>query len=410
MMLIKNIKQLIQILEPSVKWVAGSDMANLNTLDHAYLIVEGERIKEFGKMDDLPSDLRFDQIIDASNRLVMPAFVDSHTHIVFAGSRELEFVDKIKGISYEEIARKGGGIQNSARRVQESTEEELYESSIKRVHEVIGYGTGVLEIKSGYGLSLQDELKMLRVAKKIKQNTKLEIKTTFLGAHTIPKSYSDRNEYIDLVINQMIPQVAAEGLADYCDVFCEKGFYTPEETEKILTQGLKYGLKPKIHANQLHISGGVQVGVKMKAISVDHLETMGDEEIESLKGSSTMSTLLPGAAFFLRMSYPPARKMMEAGLPVSLATDFNPGSSPSGNMQLIMSLACVQMRMTPEEAIHAATINAAYALELQKDFGSITVGKVASLIITKPIPSYSFIPYSFGSNHVESMILKGEVV
>jgi len=410
MILIKNIKQLVQILEPSITWVAGKDMANLNTLDNAYLIIEGEKIQDFGKMEDLPSNLSFSQTIDVTNRLVMPAFVDSHTHIVFAGSRELEFVDKIKGVSYEEIARKGGGIQNSAKRVQESTEEELFEVSMVRVNEVIRYGTGVLEIKSGYGLTSKDELKMLRVAKMIKQKTKLEVKTTFLGAHTIPKTYSDRNEYIDLVMNQMIPQVAAEGLADYCDVFCEKGFYTPEETEKILTQGLKYGLKPKIHANQLHISGGVQVGVKMNAISVDHLETMGEEEIEALKGSTTMPTLLPGAAFFLRMSYPPARRMMDAGLPVSLATDFNPGSSPSGNMQLMMSLACVQMRMTPEETIHATTINAAYALELQKDFGSITKGKTASLIITKPISSYSFIPYAFGSNHVERMILKGEVI
>jgi imidazolonepropionase len=412
--LIINIKGLVQVEEGEErkKWVAGDEMAKLPVIENAFLFIDGNRINDFGPMDALP-DLykkQAPQIIDAENKFVFPSFVDSHSHIVFAGSRESEFVDKIKGVSYEDIAKKGGGILNSAKRLQQTSEDELYEVSMPRIKEVIGFGTGALEIKSGYGLTLKDELKMLRVVKRIKDTTRLTIKATLLGAHAIPKEYVNRQEYIDLVINEMIPAVAEENLADYCDVFCEKNFFTTEETERVLEQGLKYGLKPKIHANQLSISGGVQVGVKMNAISVDHLECMGEEEIEVLKGSTVMPTALPGAAFFLNMSFPPARQIITAGLPLAVATDYNPGSSPCGNMPFMLSLACIKMRMTPEEAINATTLNTAYAMEINHNHGTIAKGKIANIFITKEIPSYSFIPYAFSSNLIETVILQGQLI
>jgi imidazolonepropionase len=407
--LIKNIKGLVQVREVSPKWVAGSDMANLPILENAYLRLEKDKIADYGPMGTLKEETA-DQVIDATGRFVFPSFVDSHTHLVFAASREGEFVDKIKGVSYEEIARKGGGILNSAKRLQQTSEDDLYQRALVRAYEIIGYGTGAVEIKSGYGLTVVDEMKMLRVAKRIGEETPLTVKTTFLGAHAIPKAYENRQDYIDLVMNEMIPQVAEAGLATYIDAFCETGFFTPEETEMIMEQGKKYGLKPKIHANQLNISGGVQVGVKTKAVSVDHLESMGQAEIDALIGSDVMPTMLPGAAFFLRTTYPPAREMMQAGLPLALATDYNPGSAPCGKMSFMLSLACVQMKMTPEEAINAATINSAYAMELQDTHGSITRGKVANVFITKEMPSVAFIPYAFGSDVIDQVILNGEVV
>ncbi|MCB0506449.1 MAG: imidazolonepropionase [Cyclobacteriaceae bacterium] len=386
-------------------WVAGNDMASLPSLTNAYLLIEEGRITDFGPMTEVP-DVSF-KTIDATGKYVLPAFVDSHTHLVFAASREEEFVDKIKGLSYAEIAKKGGGILNSAKKLQNTTEEELFQSTLKRAYELIGFGTACVEIKSGYGLTVEDELKMLRVAKRIGRETPLTVKTTFLGAHAIPKEYTDRNEYIDLVINQMLPRVAEEKLADYIDVFCEEGFFTPVETERIVKAGQSFGLKGKIHANQLKISGGVQVGVKTNALSVDHLESMGQEEIDVLTGSTTMPTALPGAAFFLRSAYPPARQMIEAGLPLALATDYNPGSAPCGKMPLMLSLACVQMKMTPQEAINAATMNSAYAMDLLETHGSITRGKAGSVIITKAIPSIDYIPYAFGSDSIETVVIDG---
>ena len=405
--LIENIKGLVLVCTDSSEIVAGASMSQLPVIDRAWLLIRNGIIHSFDSMDKGLPD-RADQIIDATGRFVFPSFVDSHTHLVFAGSREDEFVDKIKGLSYSEIAKNGGGILNSAKRLQKTSEEELYDSALERLNEVISTGTGAIEIKSGYGLTTEDEMKMLRVARRLKESSQVVIKTTFLGAHAIPADIQ-RQQYIDKVVSEMIPKVAGEELAEYCDVFCEEGFFTPDETKRILEQGQKYGLKPKIHANQLNNSGGVQVGVACDAISVDHLESIGSAEIECLKDSKTIPTLLPGAAFFLNMNYPPARKLISAGLPVALASDYNPGSAPSGNMPLILSLACIKMKMTPEEAFIAATINGAFALELQHKLGSISTGKVANIFITKPMPSINFFPYAFGNRLIETVILNGQI-
>jgi imidazolonepropionase len=415
-LLIKNIKGLVQAGKDIPERICGKEMSFINTISDAYLLIEENKISDFGSMSKLPQKFAAShnsgiEVIDASGRFVFPSFCDSHTHLVYAGSREQEFTDKIKGLSYEEIARRGGGILNSAKKLHETSEDELYRQSMERINEIIGFGTGAVEIKSGYGLNLTDELKMLRVIRRIKESAPLEVKATFLGAHAVPDEYkSNKGKYVDLIINEMIPVVASEELADYIDVFCDKGFFTPDDTERILMAGLKYGLIPKIHANELDFSGGVQTGVKYNALSVDHLERTGDAEIEALKGSETMPTLLPGSAFFLGLPDPPLRKMIDAGLPVALASDYNPGSSPSGNMKLVMSLACIRLKMLPEEAINAVTINSAYAMGLSETHGSIEKGKVANVFITKEIPSYEFMPYAFGSNLIETVILNGKII
>ncbi|CAN5432456.1 imidazolonepropionase [soil metagenome] len=411
--LIKNIKQLVQVEdEPKLK-ISGAEMKKLTCIDNAWLAIEDDKIAGFGKMDDWEgiSDWVNLTIIDASDKIVMPSYCDSHTHIVYAGSREGEFVDRINGLTYEQIFERGGGILNSAKKLANATEEELVESALIRLNEIMWQGTGAVEIKSGYGLSTESELKMLRVIKKLKTLSPLTIKATFLGAHAIPKEYQEsRRKYIDLLINEMMPRIAEEKLADYCDVFCEQNYFTKEETIEILTASKKHGMTPKVHAEQLSNFGGVLAGVEVEAISVDHLEFVEDAEIKALQNSKTMATILPGAAFFLSLQFPPARKMMDAGLPIAVASDFNPGSSPSGNMNLMLSIACVQYKMTPEEAINAATINSAYAMDLSKTHGSIAIGKQANVFITKEIPSYAFIPYSFGSNLVESVIINGKVI
>lgn len=414
-LLIKNIRELVQVENKPRLKVAGPEMAKIKTLKDAWIYIEGERIIDFGKMKDIPDYTKSwgmkMKVLDASGRMVFPSFCDSHTHLVYAGSREIEYIDKIRGLSYEEIASRGGGILNSARRLHESSEEELIEEALPRLKEIMMQGTGAVEIKSGYGLNVDDELKMLRVIKKLQFMTPMKLVPTFLGAHAVPPDYkNNQSEFVDLVINEMIPLVAAEELADYIDVFCERGFFTVDDTERILTAGMKFGLRPKIHANELYFSGGVQVGVKYNALSVDHLECTGDAEIECLLGSETMPTILPGAAFFLGMEYAPVRKMIGAGLPIAMASDFNPGSSPSGNMQFVLSMACIKYRMLPEEAINAVTINSAYAMGLSEEYGSIAVGKIANMFITKPIPSYEFMPYAYGSSKVETVILNGEMV
>jgi len=404
--LITNIKQLSQTenSNENKKKVCGSNMAFVPYISNGWLLIDNKRIHSFGEMSSLP-EVHADEYIDATGRFVLPAWCDSHTHLVFAAPRDGEFVDRIKGLSYEEIARRGGGILNSAARLNAMDEVQLYEQSLERLHQVMAQGTGAIEIKSGYGLCLEGEIKMLRVIRKLKENSQVAIKSTFLAAHAYPTDYKENKEgYINLIIEKMLPKVADEGLADYMDVFCEQGFFGIPETERLLEAGLKYGLKPKIHANQLHYSGGVQVGVKHKALSVDHLECVGESEIESLKTGNTMPVLLPGAAFFLGMHYQPARKIIDAGLPVCLATDYNPGSCPSGNIPLLLSIACTQLRMTPEEAINAVTINGAAAMELEDELGTIRVDKKANLIITKPIPSLSYIPYDYGNNPVERML------
>lgn len=411
--IIKNIKQLVQVEETPRTWVAGKDMSYLNCIDDAYLIIKDNLIHDFGKMSDL-KDVDDEDIVeelDATGRLVFPSFCDSHTHLVYAGSREIEYIDKIKGLSYEEIAKRGGGILNSSERIRKATEDELYEAAYDRLQEIASLGTGAVEIKSGYGLDLESELKMLRVIKRLKEDTPLTIKATFLGAHAVPAEFKGRQtDYVDSIINEMIPVVASEGLADYIDVFCDKGFFTVEDTDRMLNAGMKYGLRPKIHANELDYSGGIQVGVKYNALSVDHLEYVGDAEIEALKGSETMPTVLPGAAFFLGMVCSPVRKMMDAGLPVALASDFNPGSSPSGNMKFVMSLACVNYKMLPEEAINATTLNSAYAMGIQEECGSIARGKKANMFITKEIPNLEYMPYAYGSDLIDQIILEGQLV
>jgi imidazolonepropionase len=406
--LITNIKGLVQVREPGTGVVAGEAMATLPILSNAYLAIKDGVIADYGNMDALLVH-HAQQTFDASGRFVFPSFVDSHTHLVFAAPREEEFVMKIKGASYADIAAKGGGILNSAHKLQQMSEDELFERTRKRAEEIIATGTGAVEIKSGYGLTVKDELKMLRVARRIGRETPLTVKTTFLGAHAIPKAYT-HEDYVSLVIREMIPAVAAEKLADYIDVFCEEGFFTMDETEMIVEAGKRFGMRPRIHANQLHRSGGVQVGVKTHAISVDHLENIGDEEISLLQNSGVMPTALPGAAFFLNLPFPPARAMLQAGLPLAIASDYNPGSAPSGNMPLMIALACIRMKLTPEEAINAATINTAAALELLQTHGSITRGKAANVFISKPVPSVAHLPYAFGSPFVDQVILQGKIV
>ena len=412
--LIKNIKELIAIDEDSRLKLSGSEMKELNTLKNAYLITEGKWIASFGLMENLESDAHnsdITEIIDATGKMLFPSFVDSHTHLVYAGSREIEYGDKIRGLSYEEIAKRGGGILNSAQLLHDTSEDDLYNQALVRINDIITMGTGAVEIKSGYGLSLEDELKMLRVIRRLKENTPITIKSTFLGAHAVPAKFKgNQSAYVDMVVNEMIPAVAAEKLADYVDVFCDKGFFTVEETDRILAKAAEYGIQPKIHANELDYSGGIQVGVKYNALSVDHLEYTGDEEIKVLLNSDTMPTMLPGAAFFLGMIYGPARKMIDAGLPLALASDFNPGSSPSGNMQLITAMGCIKYKMLPEESINATTINTAYAMGVSDELGSIAVGKRANFWISKPMPSYQYLPYSYGDNKVDTVVLNGEIV
>jgi imidazolonepropionase len=414
--LIENIKKLVQVEDVPRKWVAGEDMSEVKSIDNSYLFIEDGKIVSFGEMDSLSDDSTFWEgkdfdVIDAKGKMVFPSFVDSHTHLVYPASREIEYVDKIKGLSYEEIAKRGGGILNSAKMMENISEEQLIDDALKRIDEIIKYGTGAVEIKSGYGLSFDSELKMLRAVKKLKSLTPVTVKSTFLGAHAVPLEYRGKQkEYVDLVINEMLPQVALEGLADYIDVFCDKGFFTVEDTERILEAGAQYGLRGKIHANELDFSGGVQIGVKYNALSVDHLEYVGDDEIKALLGSETMPTVLPGAAFFLGMIFAPARKMIDSGLPLAMASDFNPGSSPSGNMQFILSMASIAYRLLPEEAINATTINTAYAMGLSGELGSIAVGKKANVFITKEIPTIEYMPYYYGVNKIDTVILNGVVV
>jgi len=406
--LIGNIALLAGILPEKTKWKSGSSMKELEAIPDAWLLIENNRINDFGSG---ACPVTPDVFIDAEGGIVMPAFCDSHTHLVYAGSREDEYMHKVMGLSYEEIAKRGGGILNSASLLQQTSEHELFRQSVERAWEIISLGTGSVEIKSGYGLTTVDEVKMLRVARRIGEETPLKVRTTFLGAHSFPAEFREnRNGYVDLIVREMIPAVAGENLADYIDVFCDRGFFTPEQTIRILEAGAKFGLQPKIHANELDFSGGIQVGVKNNARSVDHLEFTGDEEIALLLGSNTMPTLLPGASLFLGMKYAPARRMIDAGLPVALASDFNPGSSPSGNMKLIMSLGMMQMKMLPTEVINATTINGAYAMGLEDITGSVTRGKSADLLITRKIPGINYIPYAYGSDIISKVILQGEKV
>jgi imidazolonepropionase len=412
-LLLQNIRKLVQVEENPAEWVKGKDMSVLNSIDDAFLLIADEVIEDFGpmkKMGLINLDDDFLMEIDCRDRLVFPAWCDSHTHIVYAGSREKEFVGRIKGLTYQQIASQGGGILNSAKLLHETPAEVLFEQASHRIQEIMRHGTGAIEIKSGYGLNTEDELKMLRVIQWLRQTTPLCIRATFLGAHAVPEEFKyNVSAYVDIVINEMIPQVAAEELADYIDVFCEDGYFSPEDTERILMAGIKHGLRPKIHANEMGFSGGVQVGVKYNALSVDHLEYMGEEEIRLLINSETMPTILPGASFFLNMPYAPARQMIDAGLPVALATDFNPGSSPSGNMSFIGSLACLKQGLLPEEVINACTINGAYAMGVSDRLGSIAKGKIANVFITQKIPGIEYLPYSFGSNLIDTLILNGEI-
>ncbi len=406
-LLIHNIKTLVQVRENKAP-ISGLAMAELPCLENAWLLLENKKIKDFGKMDNCPE--RADQIIDATDRMVFPCWCDSHTHLVFAGSREAEFVDRIRGLSYEAIAKRGGGILNSAQKLRSTPEDTLYEQAERRLAEVIGFGTGAIEIKSGYGLTTEAELKMLRVIRRLKDGSSANIKATFLGAHSIPMEYRQKREaYIRILIEEMLPQIAEEGLADYIDVFCEKVAFSISETDQILEAGAKYGLKPKIHTNQFNCMGGIQTAIKHNAISVDHLEVLTTVEIEALKGSSTLATLLPSAPFFLSDHYPPARKLLDADVPVALASDYNPGSTPSGRMSFVLSLACLKMGMLPEEAINAATLNGACAMELGTELGSIAKGKSANVWISRPIPSIAYLPYAFGSDLVEKVILEGKI-
>ena len=408
--LITNIKELLQVRETPINKVSGKEMAVLPTLKNAFLLLENDTIAAFGTMDNCPK-INADTVIDASGKIVLPTWCDSHTHIVYAGNREQEFVDRINGLSYEEIANRGGGILNSAKRLNETSETEIYNQSKVRLEEIMQLGTGAVEIKSGYGLTVEGELKMLRVIKKLSENYPIKIKATFLGAHAFPSEYKENHAaYIDLIIKEMIPKIANEKLADYIDAFLETGYFSVEETERIMEAGKKHGLQAKIHVNQFTAINGIAACVKHKALTVDHLEIVTDEDIEALKNSDTMAVALPSCSYFISIPYTPARKMIDAGLPLALATDFNPGTTPSGNMNFVVATACIKMKMTPEEAINAATINGAYAMGISETHGSITVGKKANIIITKPISSYYQLPYAFGSNLIDQVILEGKTI
>ena len=408
--LIINIKELLQVRDASVLKVSGAEMAVLPTIKNAYLVIEDNLIADFGAMEDLPEDLNPEKCIDADGKIVLPSWCDSHTHIVYAGNREQEFVDRINGLSYEEIALRGGGILNSAKKLNATSEEELYNQSKVRLEEIMRLGTGAVEIKSGYGLTVDGELRMLRVINRLSKKYPITIKATFLGAHSFPAEYTaNRQGYIDLIINEMLPEIAQNKLADFIDVFCETGYYTVAETEQIMEAGIRFGLKPKIHVNQFNTIGGIQAGIKHNALSVDHLEVMNPEDIKALKNTETMPVALPSCSYFLGIPYTPAREMMTAGLPLALATDFNPGTTPSGNMNFVVSTACIKMKMTPEEALNAATINGAYAMGIADSHGSITIGKKANLIITKPVSSYYQLPYAFGSNLIDTIFIEGNV-
>lgn len=408
--LIINIKELIQVRDIGILKVSGKEMNELPTIKNAYLLIEDDLIADYGEMKNCPS-IKVDSTIDSKGKMVLPTWCDSHTHIVYAGNREQEFVDRINGMTYEEIANRGGGILNSATKLKETSEEELYNQSKNRLEQVMKMGTGAVEIKSGYGLTVEGELKMLRVIQKLKSNYPIEIKATFLGAHAFPKEYKENHQgYIDSIINEMLPAISNEKLADFIDVFCESGYFSVSETEQIMEAGNKFGLKSKIHVNQFNAIGGVNAAVKNNAISVDHLEIMNNDDIEILKNTDTMPVALPTCSYFLGIPYAPARKMIEAGLSLALASDFNPGSSPSGNMNFVVATACIKMKMTPEEAINAATINGAYAMDISKTHGSITIGKKANIIITKPLNSIYELPYAFGSNLIDSVIIEGEIV
>jgi len=410
--LIKNIQQLAQVREVGTAPVKGESMSELPSIFDAWLAIENDIIVGYGNMADWPgiNDWSNLEVIDASGKIILPCYCDSHTHIVFAGTREGEFVDRINGLSYEEIALRGGGINNSAKKMQEANEEQLYEDALKRINEMISQGTGAIEIKSGYGLSFESELKMLSVIKKLKETLPIPIKSTFLGAHAIPPAYKENREaYINLIINEMLPAIAKAQLADYCDVFCERNYFSPDETLQILMAAKQYGMIAKVHAEQLSNSGGVMAGIKANAISVDHLEYVGDAEIEALLNSNTMPVILPGAAFFLSLPNPPAKKMIAAGLPLAIASDFNPGSSPSGNMNLMNAIACIQYGLTPEQTVNASTINGAYAMGLTSQYGSISIGKKANIIITREVPSLAYLTYAFGSNLIDQVYINGKL-
>ena len=408
--LFKNIKELLQVRDTPPLKVSGLKMKELPSIKNAWLLIENGIICDYGTMQEL-KDSEVSETIDCSGKIVLPTWCDSHTHIVYAGNREQEFVDRINGLSYQEIAENGGGILNSAKKLQETSEDDLLMESASRVQEVMKLGTGAIEIKSGYGLSTEAEIKMLRVAKRLDKIFPVTVKTTFLGAHAVPSEYKENKQgYLDLIYNEMLPKVAEENLADYVDIFCEKGYFTVKDTHQLLSEAKKYGLVPKIHVNQFHSIGGIKAGVEHQALSVDHLEVLSSEDIDVLKGSDTMPVALPSCSYYLSIPYTPARDIIDAGLPIALASDFNPGSTPSGNMNFVVATACIKMKLTPEEAINAATINGAYAMGLSETHGSITRGKSASVIITKKIPSYGYLPYAFGSNLIDSVIINGEII
>lgn len=409
-LLITNIKELLQVRDNPIKKVSGKDMKTLPTIKNAFVLMEDDLIIDFGSMDNV-AGISADEIMDVSGKMVLPTWCDSHTHIVFAGNRDQEFVDRINGLTYEEIANRGGGILNSANKLQNTPEDELYEQSIVRIKNVMKLGTGAIEIKSGYGLTVESELKMLRVIQRIKKNFPIEVRATFLGAHAFPRKFqNDKEGYLKLVIDEMLPRIAKEKLADYIDVFCEKGYFSLKDTEKILEAGNQYNLIPKIHVNQFNAFGGVGLGVKYNALSVDHLEELNLDDLKALSGSKTIPVSLPTCSFFLSIPYTPAREIIDSGLPLALATDYNPGSTPSGNMNFVLSTACIKMKMTPEEAINAATLNGAYAMGIEDYYGSITKGKKANLIITKEVPSYGYLPYAFGDNHIDKVMIKGKLI